>query len=144
MDMISGLRYAAQRKLEEEERERAEGAGESPDGATMWQEVMGVPAPDGGGDFVAMTRDHVFGQVWSRGGLSRRERRLVTLTAIAAGGAHSILPFHLGAALESGDLSSDDLDELAIHLAHYAGWPVGAVVHTAVRQAVQPEQPPAT
>lgn len=135
MDMISGLRYAAQRKKAEEE--AAAAAAASSPGAARWQEVMGSPAPEGGGDFVEMTRDHVFGEVWTRERLSSRERRLVTLTAIAMSGAHSILPFHLEAALSSGDLSSEDLEEFAIHLAHYGGWPVAAVVHTATRQATK-------
>jgi alkylhydroperoxidase/carboxymuconolactone decarboxylase family protein YurZ len=43
------------------------------------------------------------------------------------------LRLHLGAALKSGDLSDQAIDELVLHVAHYGGWPVAAVAAQVVR-----------
>jgi 4-carboxymuconolactone decarboxylase len=41
---------------------------------------------------------------------------------------------HLGAALRSGDFTADELHEWVLHLAHYAGWPVGSTAYVTLRQ----------
>jgi 4-carboxymuconolactone decarboxylase len=102
-------------------------------GRQTFEEVMGFPLPDAQGPFVDATVDHLFADVWTRGGLSRRERRLVSLTTIACLGNESVLKLHLGAAMRDG-VSDSDLDEWVLHLAHYAGWPVAAVAHNVARQ----------
>jgi alkylhydroperoxidase/carboxymuconolactone decarboxylase family protein YurZ len=43
------------------------------------------------------------------------------------------LRLHIGAALKSGDLDDQALDELILHVAHYGGWPVAAVASQVVR-----------
>jgi 4-carboxymuconolactone decarboxylase len=109
-------------------------------GEQMWREVMGfepMPASDA---FMQLTVDHVFGQIWTRPGLSRRERRLVSLTAAATAGHGGPLAIHLAAAVNSGDLSIDDLHEWVVQLAHYAGWPAGAAAYTAVREIESQQQ----
>jgi 4-carboxymuconolactone decarboxylase len=103
----------------------------------MWERVMGSPPPPNlDDDFTAMTAEHVFGTIWSRPGLGTRERRLVTLTCATLLGATEPLKTHLRAALATGDLDVAELREVAIHLAHYGGWPAGAVFYSALR-AVQ-------
>src|SRR6478609_2688808 len=92
-------------------------------GQQAWRAVMGSDAPPIGDPFMEFTSDHVFGRVWTRPGLTTRDRRLVTLTAIAAAGADAALEVHLGAAYRSGDLDLEALDEWVVHLAHYVGWP---------------------
>jgi 4-carboxymuconolactone decarboxylase len=101
----------------------------------MWRRVMGNDAPAIPTDFIEMTRDHVFGEVWSRPGLATRERRLISLTctALAPGPA---LPVHVEAALKTGDLDVAAIEEWIIHLAHYAGWPVAANVYTVTREVL--------
>jgi 4-carboxymuconolactone decarboxylase len=96
-------------------------------GIAKFEEVMGFPPPPLEDPFLEMTVDHLFPNVWTRGGLSRRERRLVTLTVLACLGHEPTLTLHLNAAAKSGDLADQDVDELMVHLAHYAGWPVGAM-----------------
>ena len=103
-------------------------------GIAKFEEVMGFTPPEIDEPFVNVTLDHLFPDVWARGGLSRRERRLITLTVIGSLGHESTLRLHMSAALKSGDLTSDDLDELIIHLAHYAGWPVAAMMSGVARQ----------
>jgi 4-carboxymuconolactone decarboxylase len=93
---------------------------------------MGADGPPVTDPFMEFTSDHVFGQVWTRPGLTTRDRRLVTLTAIAAAGADAALELHLRAAYQSGDLDLEELDEFVVHLAHYVGWPAATPVYMAL------------
>src|SRR5437868_2925633 len=78
------------------------------------------------GDFapalVGFTDDLLFGQVWKRTELSPKERSLVTVAALVAGGNPEQLEFHLGFAKDNG-ATEDELIEVITHLAFYAGWP---------------------
>ena len=67
--------------------------------------------------------DFVFGEVWTRPGLSRRGRRFVTLPCVAAADAEQPLRDHVYAALNSGDLSIVEMREAVLHFAVYSGWP---------------------
>ena len=64
----------------------------------------------------------LYGDVWERPQLSKRDRSLVTVSALIAGYRTNELPFHLGRALENG-VTRDELVEVITHLAFYAGWP---------------------
>ncbi|MCY3577585.1 MAG: carboxymuconolactone decarboxylase family protein [bacterium] len=99
-----------------------------------WNNIMLVDPPDSDDLYLRFTK-RVFTDVWARPRLERRERRLITLTAIAATGNGPILPHHLKPAMESGDLTPDELEEWVVHLAHYAGWPASAQAYTALRMA---------
>jgi 4-carboxymuconolactone decarboxylase len=101
-------------------------------GQQAWRDVMGADGPPITDPFMEFTSDHVFGRLWTRPGLTTRDRRLITLTAIAAAGAEAALALHLRAAYESGDLDLDELDELVVHLAHYVGWPAATPVYMAL------------
>ncbi len=78
------------------------------------------------GDFspklVQVTDDVLFGDIWERRELSKRDRSLVTVTALIAGGNTEQLPFHLKRALENG-VTESELVETITHLAFYSGWP---------------------
>src|SRR5947207_13519954 len=78
------------------------------------------------GDFapklVELTDDVLFGDVWAREELSPRDRSLITVAALIAGGNTEQLPGHLNRARANG-LSDTELAEVIIHLAFYAGWP---------------------
>jgi 4-carboxymuconolactone decarboxylase len=103
-------------------------------GRAMFEKVMGFAPPRLEGDlFLDATTDHLFADVWARAGLGVRERRLVTLTVLACLGNEPTLRLHLGAALKSGDLTDAELDELVLHVAHYAGWPCAAVASGVLR-----------
>ena len=67
------------------------------------------------------TTDHLFGKIWSRPGLSVRDRRLLTMGVIAAFGQADTFSAHATGALKSGDLDADQLREIVLHLAYYAG-----------------------
>ncbi len=78
------------------------------------------------GDFapalVGFTDEVLFGQVWKRTELSPKERSLVTVAALVAGGNPEQLEFHLGFAKDNG-ATEEELIEAITHLAFYAGWP---------------------
>lgn len=67
----------------------------------------------------------LFGEVWERDGLSKRDRSLVTVACLVALCRDGQLPFHLQTALDSG-VTRRELEEVVTHLAFYAGWPAAA------------------
>ena len=69
-----------------------------------------------------LTDDVLFGDVWERPGLSKRDRSLVTVSALIATNHPEQLRFHLAKARENG-LTQEELIEAITHLAFYAGWP---------------------
>jgi 4-carboxymuconolactone decarboxylase len=79
--------------------------------------------------------DFVYGEIYSRGGLSMQQRQLVTVAALAAmGGAEPQLKFHIAGALNVG-CSPTEIVESMIHLVVYAGFPA-ALNGTAAAKAV--------
>ena len=64
----------------------------------------------------------LFGDLWKRAQLGPRDRSLVTVTALVAGGHVEQLPFHLNRALDNG-VTVSELQEVVTHLAFYTGWP---------------------
>jgi 4-carboxymuconolactone decarboxylase len=85
-----------------------------------------TPAQRAIGDFapklVSLTDDVLFGDVWERTELSKRDRSLITVAALIAGGNTEQLKSHLARAQDNG-LTETELKEVIIHLAFYAGWP---------------------
>jgi 4-carboxymuconolactone decarboxylase len=65
---------------------------------------------------------YAWGEVWSRPGLSRAERSMVTLTALVVLRQEEELAMHLRAALRNG-LTPDQISEVLLHTAVYAGVP---------------------
>ena len=64
----------------------------------------------------------LFGDIWERPGLSKRDRSLITVAALVALYRINELSFHIARACENG-VSKDELAEIFTHLAFYAGWP---------------------
>jgi len=71
---------------------------------------------------VDLTEKVLFGDVWERPGLSKRDRSLITCAALVALQRPDQLRIHLQRALENG-VTEDELSELITHLAFYTGWP---------------------
>ena len=104
-------------------------------GIEKFAEVMQFTPPDIPGDvFLDATIEHLFAEVWARPGLGVRERRLITLTVLICLGNEMTLRLHFGAAMKSGDLTDEQIDELILHVAHYGGWPMAAVASQVVGQ----------
>lgn len=122
-------------------------------GRAAMEEVYGFSVdPDQvPGDYVAMTVDHLFGEVWTRPGLSVRDRRLVTIGVLAALGQAPLVEIQFQSALATGELDEDQVRELVVHLAHYVGWPLSTSVNEVAERVIarrrrdeQPNVPPGT
>ena len=68
-----------------------------------------------------LTDKVLFGDVWERKGLSKRDRSLATVTALAVIGQSEQLRGHLWRALDNG-VTKEEIIELMTHLAFYCGW----------------------
>ena len=89
------------------------------------------------GDFAPklaqLTDDVLFGDVWERPELSKRDRSLVTVSALVALGRSQQLPFHLNKALDNG-VTQAELLEIITHLAFYSGWPTAMSAALAAKE----------
>ena len=89
------------------------------------------------GDFapglVHFTDDVLFGDAWKRPQLSPRDRSLITVAALTAGGNAEQLTFHLRFAKDNG-VTEEELIEAITHLAFYAGWPKAFSAMTVAKQ----------
>jgi len=78
------------------------------------------------GDFAPkladLTDDVLFGDIWERPQLSKRDRSLITVAALVAMNRPDQLRFHLNYAVQNG-VKKEELIEVITHLAFYAGWP---------------------
>lgn len=105
-------------------------------GEEMFRKVTLADPPPPGNTVTDFTLDSVFAEVWSRPGLTWKERRWISLTAAAMTGSPVAIKYHVAAALKSGDITPVEMEEFIIHFAHYAGWPRAAVVQMEVRAAL--------
>jgi 4-carboxymuconolactone decarboxylase len=104
-------------------------------GQRIWREVMAFDALPATEPYTEVTVDTVFAELWDRPGISRRDRRLISLTVCAMSAQPIAMGAHVSAALSSGDLSVEELDEWVLQLSFYGGWPVGSSAYAAVRAA---------
>ena len=107
-------------------------------GMAQMQEVYGFTVdPDSvGGEYVDVTVDHLFGEIWSRPALDIRDRRLLTIGVIAAMGQPQLLEIQFNAALERGELDEEQVREVVLHLAHYVGWPLSTGSNEAAEKVI--------
>ena len=64
----------------------------------------------------------IYGEVWERPQLSKRDRSLITVAALMAMGREAQLEGHMARALQNG-VTKDEISEVITHLAFYSGWP---------------------
>ncbi|MGH3626261.1 MAG: carboxymuconolactone decarboxylase family protein [Sciscionella sp.] len=95
------------------------------------------------GDFapgmVHYTDQVLFDEVWEREGLSKRDRSLVTISALTALGKMDQLQFHLAFARRNG-VTGEELKEALLQLAFYAGWPNGMGATTVLKNIIDNEE----
>ena len=103
----------------------------SPSGRAMQAQVYSDMEADD--PWLEIGQEHLFGQIWTRPGLTIKERRLISLSIASAMGSRLGFAAHLRGALESGDLTEDELWEWLIHFTQYAGYPKAAPVWSEYR-----------
>jgi 4-carboxymuconolactone decarboxylase len=69
----------------------------------------------------AYTQQNLYGDVWNRPGLSKRDRSLVTIAALIARNQSMPLTYYIGQALDNG-VKPSEISEIITHLAFYSGW----------------------
>lgn len=103
-------------------------------GSACWMDVMTFPAPPPAEPYTdAGILNFVFGEMWDRPGLDRKGRRWVTLASVGLCDGLGPIKSHLWAAVNSGDVSLEELGEFILFYAVYAGWPKGSVMLTTAR-----------
>jgi 3-oxoadipate enol-lactonase/4-carboxymuconolactone decarboxylase len=91
-------------------------------------------------DFQELITQYAWGTIWTRPGLDRRSRSLITLTALVARGHHDELAMHLRAARTNG-VSVDEIKELLLQTAVYCGVPDANTAFRIAQQVLDEEQP---
>lgn len=92
------------------------------------------------------TQERLYGEVWRRSGLSRRDRSLVTIAMMIARGQQPALTYYADQALENG-VTPREVSETILHLAYYCGWgsamaAVGPVGEVFAKRGVGADQLP--
>lgn len=105
-------------------------------GLRRMEEVYGFEMSDGSGAFFDYTADHLFADIWERPGLTTEQRRLLLIGLLAGRGATDVNSIQLEAAFSRGELDAEQLREIVLFLAHYAGWPVAAALNSVVESVV--------
>jgi 4-carboxymuconolactone decarboxylase len=105
-------------------------------GLEKMEQVYGFDMTDGAGDFFGITADHLFAEIWTRPGLSDRDRRLLLIGLLAGSGGLDVLTIQIPAAYAAGELDDEQLREIVIFLCHYAGWPNGARINSIVEDTI--------
>jgi len=86
-------------------------------------------------------QDVLFGDVWERQQLSKRDRSLITCAALIALGKTEQMEFHLPFAIKNG-VTREELVEAITHLAFYAGWPNAMSAITRAKALLANEEAP--
>jgi len=117
------------------------------DGLQVFREMLPGVLPDGdvdfGGGFAPELMDigieNIFGRLWTRDGLSRRDRSLVTLGILITLRATEELKAHFRIARQNG-LSDEELAEVIYHASGYAGFPAAATAKNVAVEALFKEK----
>ena len=112
--------------------ERPAAGASAPVQPTRGQRLFGDISPK----LAELTDNVLFGDVWARPGLSRRDRSLATVSALIAMNRPDQLRSHLALARENG-VTEDELIEAITHLAFYAGWPSAVTAISVAKEVFQ-------
>ncbi len=100
------------------------------------QQLMGATAPK----LAELTDSVLFGDVWARSELSKRDRSLVTVAALIALSRPDQLRAHLSLARTNG-VTDTEIVETITHLAFYAGWPSAVSAVAIAKEVFGADQP---
>jgi 4-carboxymuconolactone decarboxylase len=99
----------------------------------VYRSVMMADPPASETPFEVSAREHLFGTIWNRPGLSVRDRRIVSTVCVSAAVDGAAMGDHVYAALASGDLTIEQMKEFVLHFAVYCGWPRASQLEMTVR-----------
>lgn len=92
-------------------------------GIQKQSEVTGLPSPEPRTVLEASWRDYIFAEVWTRPGLDRRSRFMISMAGAAmSAGSEAPLENYIRGALSTGDFTLVELRETALQIGVYSGW----------------------
>jgi 4-carboxymuconolactone decarboxylase len=103
-------------------------------GLAKMNEVYAWEMPDVPGEFFALTVDHLFGTIWTRPGLSMRDRRMMLIAVLTTLNQEELLEVQVNAILQNGEMTREELREIAIFLTHYVGFPLGSKLDGVIKR----------
>lgn len=80
--------------------------------------------------------EHAWGSVWTRDGLDKKTRSIVTVSMLIALNAHGALKGHVRGALNNG-VSPDEIREIVMHAAVYCGYPASLAAMKVAREVIE-------
>lgn len=113
------------------------------EGIQVFRELLPGTLPDGDVDFsgdfapelMEIGIESIFGKLWTRDGISRRDRSLVTLGILIALRATDELHYHFKIARTNG-LTDEELAEVIYHASGYAGFPAASTAKNVAKRAL--------
>ena len=104
-------------------------------GEELFREILCMDVPPGTPTpLSAAVRNFGYAEVWSRPGLDRRSRRWITLACVTAAGSTNAMWAYAKSALDSGDITLDELREFALQVAVFQGFPKAVEFERIVNQ----------
>lgn len=130
-----------EKQMDEEERHEA--------GMQMRRSVLGdehvdraeTEKSDLDADFQDLITRYAWGEIWTRPGLSRHSRSLITIGLMVALNRGEELHLHLRAAANNG-VTAEEIREVLMHCAVYCGVPAGNTAFRAAKEVLNGQQPP--
>jgi 4-carboxymuconolactone decarboxylase len=95
-----------------------------------------VVTPPEGNVFTDVMLEQLFAEVWTRDVLSMRDRRILLMGIIAEKGEPMTFGIQVKAALKNGELEPDEIRELMLLIAQYAGYPRAAALLGVIEQKI--------
>ncbi len=89
---------------------------------------------------IELSETVLYGDVWERPGLSKRDRSLITVAALTAMYRTDQLPGHIERALANG-VTREEVGELITHMAFYAGWPAAMTAGRIAKKVFDERKP---
>jgi len=91
-------------------------------------------------EFQQMVTEHAWGAIWTRPGLARKQRSLITLAILAALNRLEEFELHFRGALRNG-CTREELKETLLHIAVYCGMPAGVAAFRVARKVLAETKP---
>jgi 4-carboxymuconolactone decarboxylase len=108
-------------------------------GLAKYRDVYGMEAfvfDEGQSDFFDLMLSQLFGEVWARPALEVPQRRLLVMGVLAAQRAFDTLGIQFSRCLEGGELTAEQVREVAIHLIPYVGYPSSSDLYRVSEAAI--------
>ena len=85
---------------------------------------------------IDLTEKVVYGDVWERPGLNKRDRSLITVAALVAMSRSEQLRGHVARAIDNG-VTKDEIVEIITHMAFYSGWPTAMTAAGVAKEVLE-------